>query len=129
MAQCDFLSTNQGDALYQGDQLIGSLTSGAHGHRVQKNIAFAFFKPELAVPGTKLVVEILGQRQPAQLVASCLFDPIPAGERVSMSNELDRSLRQASASTMMWAGPTAAKGFARVPFVSPKAPDTPQKQT
>ena len=55
---------------------MGSVTSGAYGHRLKKNIAFAFVTPGHAVPGTDLVVEILGQRQPAQVVESCLYDPM-----------------------------------------------------
>ena len=76
MVQSDFAPANSGDSVYQGDQLIGSVTSGACEHRAQKNIAFAFLNPELAVPGTELEVEILGQRQAAQVVESCLNDPM-----------------------------------------------------
>jgi dimethylglycine dehydrogenase len=76
VVQCDFAPAHSGDSVYQGEQLIGSVTSGAYGHRLQKNIAFAFITPEHAVPGIDLMVEILGQRQPAQVVDSCLYDPM-----------------------------------------------------
>ena len=76
MVQSDYAPANSGDSVYQGDPLIGSVTSGAYGHRVQENVAFAFLNPELAVPGTELEVEILGQRQAARVVKSCLNDPM-----------------------------------------------------
>lgn len=76
VVQCDFAAAHAGDSVYQGGQLIGSVTSGAYGHRLQKNIAFAFVNPELAVPGIDLMVEILGQKQAAQVVESCLYDPM-----------------------------------------------------
>ena len=39
MVQSDFAPANSGDSVYQGDPLIGSVTSGAYGHRVQENVA------------------------------------------------------------------------------------------
>ncbi len=76
MVQSDYALANTGDSVYQGDPLIGSVTSGAYGHRVQENVAFAFLNPELAVPGTELEVEILDQRHAAQVAESCVNDPM-----------------------------------------------------
>ena len=75
VVQCDVAAAHAGDPVYQGEQLIGTVTSGGYGHRVQKNIALAFVKPEHAASGTELAVEILGERRPAQVVEACLYDP------------------------------------------------------
>jgi dimethylglycine dehydrogenase len=75
VVQCEFAAAHSGDSVYTGDTLIGSITSGAFGHRVQKNIAFAFVSPEYAARGTELMIEILGEKQSSQVVDSCLYDP------------------------------------------------------
>ena len=67
-----------GDSVYvSGDQdeIIGTITSGGYGHRVKRNIAYAFVKPELAVPSTSLSVCILGEHYSAMTTETCLFDP------------------------------------------------------
>ena len=76
VVECDFAAAHAGDSVYQGAQLTGSITSGAYGHRVRKNIALAFVAPQHAACGTELTVEILGQRYRAQVVESCLYDPL-----------------------------------------------------
>jgi dimethylglycine dehydrogenase len=42
---------------------------------VGKSIAFGYVPPGLSDPGTKLEVEILGQKRPAEVVATPLYDP------------------------------------------------------
>lgn len=79
VVQCDFAHAHAGDSVFQGEQLIGSVTTGAYVHRLQKNIAFAFFSQEHGVPGTELAVEFLGQMQAAQVAESCLYDPTNRG--------------------------------------------------
>ncbi|KAG1657106.1 Dimethylglycine dehydrogenase, mitochondrial [Nymphon striatum] len=49
--------------------------SGAYGHRVNKNIAYAFVEPELSAINTELKVEILGKKYPAVITEACLYDP------------------------------------------------------
>jgi len=63
------------DSLYDKDKLIGTITSGGYGHRVKKNIAFAFVQPDYATVGTKLQIELLGQRYNVTLCDECLYDP------------------------------------------------------
>lgn len=46
---------------YKGD-VVGETTSGAWGYRVGSSIALGMLRPDLAVPGTELEVEIFGQR-------------------------------------------------------------------
>lgn len=71
---CEVGPAHAGDSLYRGDELIGTVTSGGYGHRVEKNIAYAFVQPELAAEGTALEIELLGQRYNATVCAECLYD-------------------------------------------------------
>ncbi len=77
---CELATAHAGDSIYHGDDLIGSVTSGGYGHRVEKNIAYAFIKPEYAEAGTLLSINLLGSRYSAQVSESCLYDP--GNERV-----------------------------------------------
>jgi len=42
--------------------VVGETTSGDFGYRVGKSIALAMLRPDLAMPGTEVEVEIFGQR-------------------------------------------------------------------
>ncbi len=82
---CELAPAHSGDSIYATEAdgtkaLIGTVTSGAYGHRVNKNIAFAFVEPEFASidpvsSETKLSIEILGQHYPAEVSEHCLYDP------------------------------------------------------
>jgi dimethylglycine dehydrogenase len=72
---CDVAPSHIGDSVYQGDNLIGTVSSGGFGHRVDKNIAFAFVNPDCAAIGTPLSIEILGQHYAAVVTEPCLYDP------------------------------------------------------
>ncbi len=84
VTECELAPAHSGDSIYDSaaKKLVGSVTSGAYGHRVSKNIAYAFVAPELSEVGTELKIEILGQMYPAVVTETCLYDP---------KNELVRS--------------------------------------
>ena len=63
------------NGIYKGDERVGITSCGAYGHRVGKSLALGYVAPELAVPGTKLEVEILGKKRPAEVVAMPIYDP------------------------------------------------------
>src|SRR5690606_969446 len=48
--------------LWHDGQIVGETLSGGWGHRVDLSIAFAMLRPDLAVPGDKVEVEIFGDR-------------------------------------------------------------------
>lgn len=60
--------------LYCGAEIVGVVTSGAYGYRVQKNIAYVFVDPQQAATGTALEIGILGERYAAVVTESCLYD-------------------------------------------------------
>lgn len=63
------------EAIYQGDVLVGRATSGGYGWRIGKSLALAMLRPDLAVPGTGVEIEILGKRHAASVIAESPFDP------------------------------------------------------
>ncbi len=63
-----------GASLMEGDQVVGTVTSGDWGHRVGKNLAYAFVLPDMAAPGTKTCIDIIGTRTPATVTEMGLYD-------------------------------------------------------
>jgi len=80
IVDCDIAPAHGGDGVYRGEHQVGSVTSAGYGHRVNKNLAFAFVEPDAATIGCELEIEILGERYPARVCEECLYDP--ANERV-----------------------------------------------
>ena len=63
------------EPLYLGDELIGRATSGGYGWRVNKSLALAMVRPDLAEIGTELEILILGERRKVTVIADSPFDP------------------------------------------------------
>ena len=61
--------------VFHGAETVGLVTSGGYGYRLGKSIALAYVRTDLAVPGTALEVEILGERRRAVVGKEPLFDP------------------------------------------------------
>ena len=61
--------------LRRDGELAGRSTSGNYGFRLQKSLALAMVKPELAEPGTELEIEVLGDRYPATVLQESPYDP------------------------------------------------------
>ena len=61
--------------LLHAGELVGRATSGGYGHRLGKSLALAMLRPELARPGVRLEIEILGERHSASVLPESPFDP------------------------------------------------------
>jgi dimethylglycine dehydrogenase len=61
--------------VFQGNTNVGLTTSGVWSHTLQKSVALAYVRADLAAPGTKLQVEILGQMRSATVQQEPLYDP------------------------------------------------------
>jgi dimethylglycine dehydrogenase len=72
---CDIASAHAGDPVFAGGRQVGSVTSAGFGHRVQKNIAYAYVDPDMAQIGTELGLGILGENYAAVVVEPILYDP------------------------------------------------------
>jgi dimethylglycine dehydrogenase len=56
-------------------RMIGRATSGCYGHVLKKSLAIGYVKPEFAEVGTKLAIEILGERKDATVLVDSPYDP------------------------------------------------------
>ena len=59
-------------------EIVGLTVSSGYGHAIEKAIALAYVRSDLAKPGTALDVEILGRRAGARVEADALYDPTNA---------------------------------------------------
>ena len=66
---------HSGDSVLADGKVIGTITSAGWGHRVGKNLAMAFVKPDHANLGTRFSVQMLGQFYEAKVCSECLYDP------------------------------------------------------
>lgn len=63
------------EPIFAGDEVVSGIASGGYGHLVRAAIGLAYLPVKLAGPGTRLEVEILGERCPAVVVDVPLYDP------------------------------------------------------
>ncbi|WP_297767752.1 FAD-dependent oxidoreductase [uncultured Roseovarius sp.] len=64
-----------GEAVMQDGKVVGSTASVVYGHTVGKILAFAYIKPNAAVPGTALEVIIHGKPRAARVLGEPAYDP------------------------------------------------------
>ena len=72
---CDHAPSHGGASVYDGDNLVGTVTSAAWGYRVGRNLAYAFVEPDCAAAGTALKVDVTGKPQDAVVIAPSPYDP------------------------------------------------------
>ena len=63
------------EPVYHNNKIVGVVTSGGYGFRINKSLAFAYVQAELAKDETELVVEIQGQKRNAKILNSPAYDP------------------------------------------------------
>lgn len=63
------------EVIYQGEAVVGRTTSGGFGWRVNKSLALAMVRPDLAAPGAEFDIAILGVRHRATIIPDSPFDP------------------------------------------------------
>jgi dimethylglycine dehydrogenase len=56
-------------------KMIGRATSGYYGHVLKKSLAIGYVQPAFAAPGTRLQIEILGERKKATVLVDSPYDP------------------------------------------------------
>jgi len=64
-----------GASVMKDGAVVGTVTSGAWGHRTGKNIAYAFMEPDFSQEGQALTVDVLGADITATIVPQALYDP------------------------------------------------------
>ena len=63
------------EPIWLDGRVQGFVTSGGYAHYPQQSVAFGFVPTERAAEGLDVEIEILGDRRPARLVTTPLFDP------------------------------------------------------
>ena len=56
-------------------RVAGTVTSGGKGHRTGLNLAYAFVEPALAVAGTQVMLDLIGDLVPATVIPAGPYDP------------------------------------------------------
>lgn len=64
-----------GEAVLHHDKVVGTTSSIVYGHSIGKGLAFAYIKPEAAMPETDLTVMIMGEARLAKVLARPAYDP------------------------------------------------------
>ncbi|HYM42012.1 MAG TPA: FAD-dependent oxidoreductase [Steroidobacteraceae bacterium] len=62
-------------SVYCSGERVGLVTSGGFGYRLRRSLALGYVRSDLAVPGARLEVEILGERRAAVVAREPLYDP------------------------------------------------------
>ena len=61
--------------VYAGDKLVGRVTSGSWGPRLEKALALSMLSPEISKPGSEVTVKILDKHYKAKVIAESPYDP------------------------------------------------------
>ncbi|MGS4918105.1 FAD-dependent oxidoreductase [Mameliella alba] len=64
-----------GASMMRDGKVVGTVTSGAYGHRTGMNLALGFVVPDLAAPGSRVELDLLGDLIPADVIPPSPFDP------------------------------------------------------
>jgi glycine cleavage system T protein len=73
------------EPVFDGERVVGRVTSGGYGYTVGESIAYAYLAIERAKPGTPLAVEWFGERVGAKVAREPLYDP--SASRVKETKE------------------------------------------
>lgn len=66
---------HSGASIFVEDRVVGTVTSGDWGHRVDMNLALGFLRAASPETDTSLTVDICGERVACSVIPSCPFDP------------------------------------------------------
>ncbi|MHA3977785.1 GcvT family protein [Halovulum sp. GXIMD14794] len=72
---CTHSPAHPGASVMDGDAVVGTVTSGAWGHRMSLNLAYAFVTPDRAAPGAEATIDLLGERIPVRVIEPSPYDP------------------------------------------------------
>jgi len=68
------------DGIWLADRQVGTVTSGAYGHRVGKSLALAYLDREIIAMDAELALFVLGEARTARILSEPPYDP--TGERL-----------------------------------------------
>ncbi len=71
---CSYAPAHRGASLMISSKVVGTITSGEWGHRLNINLAYAFVDPEKAEVGNKMMLDLLGEMIPVKVIDSGPYD-------------------------------------------------------
>ena len=71
----DTAPAHSGASLMDGDQVVGTVTSGDWGHRVGMNLAYGFVDPAFAAPESTMSIDMCGTLVGATVIPASPYDP------------------------------------------------------
>jgi len=71
----DHAPAHAGASLMEAGRVVGTITSGAWGHRIEKNLAYAFVETDFANVGATMSLDLCGDLIEAEVIAPGAFDP------------------------------------------------------
>ncbi len=72
---CTHAPAHGGASVMKDGKVVGTVTSGDWGHRVGKNLAYAFLNTDFSRTGDDVAIDILGKPVPAKVIPSGPYDP------------------------------------------------------
>ncbi len=77
----DGIDVSNDEAILNGDEAVGYVSSGGYAHRVGKSMAMGYVNTDHALPGSELKVEILGELYDAEVLGGPVYDANGANMR------------------------------------------------
>ncbi len=71
---CSYAPAHRGASLMVDSKVVGTITSGEWGHRLNINLAYAFVDSEKAEVGNKMMLNLLGEMIPVKVIDSGPYD-------------------------------------------------------
>jgi dimethylglycine dehydrogenase len=69
------------EPIWHDGQVVGWVTSGAYGHRVQRSLALGYVPTDIATANSGFEIELMGERRKAERLTAPAFDPTGARMR------------------------------------------------
>jgi dimethylglycine oxidase len=69
------LVMGNGETVYQGQNVVGFVTSACYGYSVGCGVAYAWLEPRVATVGAKLQVDYFGEKLSVTVAENTVFDP------------------------------------------------------
>ena len=71
---CKYAPAYSGASVIDNDKVIGVITSGEWGYRVNLNLAYAYVNPEKSKEGTQMYIDLLGELLLVEVIPFCSYD-------------------------------------------------------
>ncbi len=73
------------EPIWHDGKVVGWVTSGAYGHRVQRSLALGYVPTDIATANSGFEIELMGERRKAERLTAPAFDPTGARMRAERS--------------------------------------------